>query len=51
LIVIIVVVSLILGIVLSVQKKSDPLLIIISLDGFRHDYIDRGITPVLSSIG
>ena len=31
-------------------RAEQPLVILISLDGFRYDYLDRGITPTLSGL-
>ena len=31
-------------------RADQPLVILISLDGFRYDYLDRGITPALSAL-
>ena len=31
-------------------RAEQPLVILISLDGFRYDYLDRGITPNLSAL-
>jgi predicted AlkP superfamily pyrophosphatase or phosphodiesterase len=33
-----------------VQSTADPTTILISIDGFRSDYVDRGATPVLASL-
>lgn len=32
------------------SSNTDKITILISLDGFRYDYLDRGLTPTLSSI-
>ncbi len=32
------------------QNSNEPKLAIILLDGFRHDYLDRGVTPNLKSL-
>ncbi|GFE76582.1 ectonucleotide pyrophosphatase/phosphodiesterase [Novosphingobium sp. TCA1] len=34
----------------SAEEKSDPVVILVSIDGFRADYLDRGITPHLSAL-
>lgn len=38
-------------IVLYNQSKHQPLLILISIDGTRPEYLNRGITPTLSKMG
>jgi len=43
--------GLIFGIVYSVQRKAPATLILLSLDGFRYDYLARGYTPNLQIIG
>ncbi len=32
------------------QNSNEPKLAIILLDGFRHDYLDRGVTPNMKSL-
>jgi predicted AlkP superfamily pyrophosphatase or phosphodiesterase len=39
-----------LGLASPALAKPD-LLILVSIDGFRADYIDRGVTPILSALG
>lgn len=34
----------------AVQEVRQPITILISIDGFRPDYLDRGVTPVLSRL-
>ncbi|QIG79132.1 alkaline phosphatase family protein [Stakelama tenebrarum] len=34
----------------SVAQTREPVTILISIDGFRRDYLDRGITPVMSAL-
>ena len=43
--------GLIFGIVYSVKAKNPPMLLIVSLDGFRYDYLQRGATPNLVALG
>lgn len=35
---------------LAVQQQRAPVTILISIDGFRPDYLDRGVTPALSAL-
>lgn len=34
----------------GIQEINSPVTILISIDGFRPDYLDRGVTPVLSRL-
>jgi predicted AlkP superfamily pyrophosphatase or phosphodiesterase len=34
----------------SAQEKRDPVTILVSIDGFRADYLQRGLTPTLSAL-
>lgn len=43
--------ALIFGIVYSLQAKNPQVLILLSLDGFRYDYLARGKTPNIAAIG
>ena len=36
--------------VAAVQEIREPVTILISIDGFRPDYLDRGLTPTLSTL-
>ncbi len=35
---------------LAAQSESQPVTILISIDGFRPDYLDRGLTPTMSAL-
>jgi len=43
--------AIIFGIVYSVKGKNPPTLLIVSLDGFRYDYLGRGLTPNILALG
>ena len=32
------------------ERAGDPLVILVSIDGFRPDYLDRGVTPTLNAL-
>ena len=34
----------------QLRGSAPPLTVLISIDGFRADYLDRGVTPVLSAL-
>src|SRR5438045_943892 len=38
------------GLAAAAQPPSPPLTLLISIDGFRPDYLDRGVTPNLSAL-
>ena len=34
----------------GIEAAREPVTILVSIDGFRHDYLDRGLTPALSGL-